>query len=583
MSRSERSRHQIVLLVDNHTSTLDSWSSALAERDYTVLSASSYEEALTIAKSHWFHLLVIDARLHNDDDPLDYSGIQLVRHEQLEIYPRIIYTAYPDHTINRLIQEMFGQLPPGVRVYSKRDYDIGTIVDSAFQPARQGGTGQVGINFDQRLIYNDDLSTLSLVGRLRDVPLDGETIMARIGEIEDLFGKAFANCETLRITPITSGRGGGFVLIVTPEQDQQPQRSQIVKCGERQIIAREHRNHQDHVRPFVNFAAHLTEERPIETLHFGLLQYQITFGDIDETLTFAEFYRRNTSASIRQAIWNLFERVLAPWQRGSAATRSERGSLCRFYEDRLLFRGRSQAANLANMWDAVGNAIRDAIRDTPAPIGIRARNGVLSWVFGDRTIELPEPHSYLAAIRGGQSPLFGDSYLACRCHGDLHVENIRVTDDALTYLIDFEYTGWGPLLQDAVELESSILLGMIADRRLDHLLLLIETLADQSGLDEPLALPAPLRDAGELAKALEILGVLRAEAGRIEGALMADYLLGLVYHALRMIISERPPSWADMRKLAFYKTVALFLASACCRALDRLAAAETGESAARGI
>jgi len=561
-----------VLLVENGPNLVEANADALRQHDYHVLTAMSADEALALLEDRWLHLLVIDARLRDDDDPLDDSGIRLVLNERLQIYPRIIYTAYRKDVAHQLIQETFGALPPGIRLYSKRDDDIGTIVNSAFLPASQGGTGQVGINFDQRLIYSDGLSTLSLVGRLRDVPLDGETIMARIGEIEDLFGKAFAECETLRIAPVTSGRGGGFVLIVTPERDQQPQRSHIVKCGERQIIAREHRNYVEHVRPYVDFAAYLTEERPIETLHFGLLKYHIAFGDIDETLTFAEFYRRNPGGLVRQSLRNLFGKVLAPWQRGAAAVRSQNGSLCRFYEDRLLFRSRGLTADLATEWSAIGETIRRVTRDAPSPVSVRARNGTLIWTIGERTIDLPDPHSYLDGIRAGCSSLFGDRYLACRCHGDLHVENIRVTDDAQTYLIDFEYAGWGPLLQDAAELESAILFGMIADRRLDCLLLLIEALADQTELDEAPDLPAPLRDSAELAKALGVIAELRSEAGKIEGARMADYLLALVYHALRVITSERPPSWADMRKLAFYKTLALFLASASCRKLDQLAA-----------
>jgi hypothetical protein len=573
MSTQAHDGRKIVLLVDN--STVEPWADALHQRDYTILSARSAEQALELIDDRWVHLLVIDARLEDDNDPLDDSGIRLTRNDRLKIYQQIIYTAYPQDVALQLFQATYGTLPANLRVYSKRDEEIVTIVERAFRLERQGGTGQVGINFDQRLIYSDGLSTLSLVGRLRNAPTDGEAIVARIGEIEDLFGKAFIDCDTLRITPITSGRGGGFVLIVTPEQEQQTQRTQLVKCGERGGIGREYRNYREHVRDFVDFAAHLTEDRPIETLHFGLLKYHIAFGDIDETITFAEFYRRNGGNMICRAIRNLFGRALFPWQRGPNPPRMQNSSLSRFYEDRLLFRSRGQTIDHATMWASVGEAIRQAARDVPSPIGVRAKNGTLVWTIGERLIELPEPHSYLAAIRSGQHAFFGDRYLACRGHGDLHVENIRVTDDALTWLIDFEHAGWGPLLQDAIELEGSILFGMIAERRLDCLLLLIERLADQADFDAPPDLPAPLSDSAELVKALDVIAELRSEAGKIEGARMADYLLGLAYHALRMITNERPPSWADMRKLTFYKTLALFLAAACCRQIDALIAAPT--------
>ena len=384
------------------TTARSAWADALHQRNYSILSATSAEQAIELIDDRWVHLLVIDARLADDNDPLDDSGIRLTRNDRLKIYQQIMYTAYPHDVALQLIQATYGTLPANLRFYSKRDAEIVTIVDRAFLPESQGGTGQVGINFDQRLIYSDGLSTLSLVGRLRNAPTDGETIVARIGEIEDLFGKAFIECDMLRITPITSGRGGGFVLIVTPEQDQQTQRTQLVKCGERRSIAREYRNYREHVRDFVDFAAHLTEDRPIETLHFGLLKYHIAFGDIDETITFAEFYRRNGSDMICQAIRNLFGRALFPWQRGPNPPRAQNSSLSRFYEDRLLFRSRDLAVDHATLWNAIGEATRHAAKDVPSPIGVRARNGTLIWTVGERQIELPEPHGYLAAIRAGQ-------------------------------------------------------------------------------------------------------------------------------------------------------------------------------------
>jgi hypothetical protein len=571
MINQAQERRRIVVLVDN--STVGPWADALRQRNYTILSATSAEQALDLINDRWVHLLVIDARLDNDEDPLDYSGIQLARNDRLKMYPQIMYTAYPRDAAVQLIVENYGTLPPNLRIYSKRDAEIATIVDRAFLLERQGGTGQIGINFDQRLIYSDHRSTLSLVGQLRDAPTDGDTIAARIGEIEDLFGKAFPECDTLRITAITSGRGGGFVLIVTPEQEQQTQRTQLVKCGERRTIAREYRNYREHVRDFVDFAAHLTEDRPIETLHFGLLKYHIAFGDIDETITFADFYRRNGGEMIRQAIRNLFNRALFPWQRGPNPPHMQSGSLSRFYEDRLLVRPRGMTVDRTTLWNGIGDAARQAARDVPSPIAVRAKNGTLIWSVGERQIELPEPHAYLGAIRSGQHPFFGDRHLACRGHGDLHVENIRVTDDAQTWLIDFEHAGWGPLLQDAIELEGSILFGMIAERRLDYLLQLIECITGQAELDTPPELPAALSGCAELVKARDVIAELRSEAGKADGARMADYLLGLAYHALRMITNERPPSWADIRKLTFYKTLALFLAAACCRQIDALAAA----------
>src|SRR5215216_7255506 len=142
MSKQSSERRKIVLLVDN--STVEPWADALHQRNYTILSATSADQAIELIDDRWVHLLVIDARLEDDDDPLDDSGIRLTRNDRLKIYQQIIYTSYPQDVALQVFQTTYGTLPSNLRVYSKRDEEIVAIVDRAFLLERQGGTGQIG-------------------------------------------------------------------------------------------------------------------------------------------------------------------------------------------------------------------------------------------------------------------------------------------------------------------------------------------------------------------------------------------------------------------------------------------------------
>lgn len=569
MIRQNNIRGRVVLLVDNDRAFVDSNADALKQQGYTVLCATSADEALAILQDRWIHLAVIDNRLIDDEDPLDFNGVKLALNQRLHVFPRIIYTAYPSDVAIELFERYFGSLPLGVSVQTKRNNNdngrIVEIVNTAFYLAEQNSPGRVGIRFDQRLIYTNPPSTLSLISLLKDVPTDGDTLMAWVGEMDDLFGKAFADCEKLTVSLLYQGRSGGVVLVVTPHKDGEDLRPLVVKCGNRRPIITEYRNYQDHIREFVDWAVHLDEERPVETLHFGLLKYRIANGNIEDTITLADFYRRNDTDTIKKAIQHLFRAALAPLYPNR---RERQESLSRFYENRLLFQSDdNELIDLPNRWSELGNAISQVLAQPLATVVVKAQDDKLQWSFDGRTFDLPHPYKFLAPIRAGSYQLFGARYRACRNHGDLHVENIRVDDGARTWLLDFEHTGWGPLLQDAVELESSIHFGLIQERQLERLLLLEAALAEQSDLNVRPTFPDELRESSDLVRVFEVIAQVRHEAGQIEGAYMADYLLGLIYQGLRVIQSERSPRWADMRRLNFYKIQALFLVSACCQRL----------------
>jgi CheY-like chemotaxis protein len=568
MTTPAPTRRPTVLMVDNNVELLNESKTRLERAGYHVLTATTPDEALKIVSDRWLHLVVIDTRLRNDVDRADLSGIVLARDERMRIHPRVLWTGFRIDTLDDVTQKFgHGNIPDGIRIQPKQE-DIVTIVDNAFRPEHAGGWGMVQINFAQKLNYIDPPSALSLVDLLKDPPRDGDAIIARMGEIEDLFGKGFPESEMLTLLRLPQGRGSSFVLIVTPYVNGEIRRARIAKCAHKVAISEEYKRYQEHVEPFL-YRAGVIRREPVTTLKLGLLTYQITDGEIEKTSTFAEYYRWQPAEYITRAVRDLFSETLRPWYQGAISEEAE--PLRRFYERRLLF-GEEGGIDREILWRQIHAEIQRALGAAKG-VGVRVQAKRLLWRTAGREIDCPEPHDYLSRLESGSGKLFGPSYHACRCHGDLHAENIRVNDDPASWVIDFEHTGFGPVLQDAVELESSIHFGLIQEHQYERLFQFELALASQQDLGERLEFPAELTgqdDTGELRKAFDVITFLRGEASAIGGARIADYYLGLVFHALRMIRAWRSPSWAGSRPASFYKTQALFVASIYCRELERL-------------
>jgi CheY-like chemotaxis protein len=587
MSFNKRLRR--LLIVENRQDLLKSSAKLLKARGYDVLTASNAGDALEIVRNKWVHLVVIDARLDDDEDETDESGILLALHRAMDIYPRIIYTGFFKDATAELVAKHSGSMPARIRITSKLEKDpevlasnLLKIVDNAFTPKSKGGTGDVGINFEQEPL-KAPVTSVYLVGLLKNPPVDDEILLTWAHEMEDLLGKAFPDNESLVTGLLTQGKSGSFVLVVTPMKDGYEEASLILKCGLFRRIHAELANYEEHVRWNPSWAATLNDDthNPTETLHLACLKYRIAGagGKIANTISFAEFYRQNTSIKvITETIERLFMETMDRWYSPVARHKSEmQRSIFSFYEERALSTSRnySNISDPHQLWSALEQYVSSTLANAPASVKIEKRGTRLHWQFDDRFLDWPDPYIYISGLRSNQNGtgLFPLEYEMCRCHGDLHAENLRIDLNKQVWMIDFEYTGWGPILQDPVELESSIRFTLLRERQLDALLKFEETFAAQESLLTRQTLPAELQadEHADLVKAFEVILALRHQAGRVAGAKLADYLLGLTYQAFRIIISDRVPTRWDARPLSYFKTHALFLASACCHKLEALA------------
>ena len=88
---------KIILLADNDLDFLKSRAELLEASGYTVIKASSPEDARKLLEENYVHLALLDIRLRDDSDEKDLSGIQLARDISNRLIPKIIITSQPSY------------------------------------------------------------------------------------------------------------------------------------------------------------------------------------------------------------------------------------------------------------------------------------------------------------------------------------------------------------------------------------------------------------------------------------------------------------------------------------------------------
>lgn len=300
-------------------------------------------------------------------------------------------------------------------------------------------------HWNYQLLYDwskTHIDPSKIISRLNIENKDGIQINIPSDEIDNLLMRAFNHEETeLDIESVenpyassdnASSLHNSVVLFAKVNSSDRPiHSSEIIKFAPKEDIKREYANYKKFVRTLAHQFTALIESEPTLSWQIGMIRYT------DETTgnrkIFTDWYKYKTSRDVNQAISHLFNIVLKPWyERRSEDVlyKEAEFSMYDYYTDVKLFR------KLANQIEGFPNKERF--------LNIRSLDG--SFI---NPVEWAKRHRY-------QSKL---GYGCCwfnLIHGDLHPGNIIVDEDAKTYIIDYERTGYGFYLRDFVELEKHI-------------------------------------------------------------------------------------------------------------------------------
>ena len=314
----------------------------------------------------------------------------------------------------------------------------------------------------------------------------------------------------------------------------------IVKIGRRDKIAIESEHYHDHVEHYLA-GRYAVRINAVYTRQLGGLLYPFVDAEDKHTVTFADLYRQQPSQRIITALQQLFRQTCQPWYQNRTFG---------FESLRNLY---WESFDLSRQPDRLGNEIATVLAGYDRQAATMTLAGTLTGEDDDPPLPLPNPLYWLAHD-------VNTIMAVCHSitHGDLHADNILISDDGDCWLIDFYRTYPSHILRDFVELETDIKFRLLEDLMPADFLALEQTLIalewPTRGIEVPADWPEHAR------RAATVIVGLRAEAWRLLEAtqpnnnlIQREYLIGLLLgtlNILRLRHYKEAPALRPRRKLA---------------------------------
>jgi CheY-like chemotaxis protein len=433
-----------VLVVENdprwrhdHTENLKAWGYqffiAEPDQDAPDMFRSLWDDAIAKARCHRCHLALVDMRLKNEDDPADTSGLDLV--PELEPTVSIIVSGYGDaRTVRAALKS-----PPDV---PKRAYDfVGKedgpeVLITAIQEVEKKIWCRRPIDID----CPEELCSEALIKRI--FPGD-DTVPS--DEVDDILRCLFPQANRLKVDPAGISqeisdvllRRRSVVLKVIVDDHRQPVIVKIARSGR----IRKEIDGFELVKRYLSAARYAQPEgSPIELWDLSGIVYQFIGSDQQyPAVTFSIYYATNNSLKdIETALTNCEKFLHDLYQVFPPDSQPRKRTVFTAYGDVW---GYEWCDELLKYRD------HPLLKRHPEPFG---------------KLGLPDPISWLIKkVKLGKEGKHDDRGLPdteiVLSHGDLHGGNLFVDTRHDVWIIDYERTGFGPKLQDYVELENDIL------------------------------------------------------------------------------------------------------------------------------
>lgn len=518
------------LVVENDPHVLESLRNHLERQQYEVFVEDRIERVTSCIETHAPHVVVVDVRLVDDNDPLDQSGFHLMREIKERYGHALRLVGLTGSPARGTAAQSTGLASRFVVKETRTAVSQDTLlvaVDAAYD--------ELGINDSLCIEFERRLSLLELVGTIkayRDCDVEQRKAIAR--ELEELIRKLFRRELKVKAYYLAPGRGGSGVVLMRPSIEGTQGNHFVVKFGNRQDMGIELENYRRYVQPFVGRRATQLidlEERPQETLNLGGLKFTFAGMAVERPQDFATFYRAAdcTAEAIVAALQNLFQDTCAPWYRDKRDwTDKRRDSLVRAYEEHLsLTRPDKQQGLRTTLKELLDGRSQRGLSSKPKGYHFIALD------VADKHLVYPHPTRFIKRYRRH----FPTPRYMCRTHGDLNGRNIFIDERHEVWLIDFYKTGWGPALRDFVQLEAVITFELMWA---DDLAALYEfgkaTISPEHSGDSDIQ---KRFQNGEFHRAATAIATLRALATHQAGLEdMREYYSSLLFFAIRMLTWE---------------------------------------------
>ena len=483
-------------------------------------SSPDYETAIQQVRSEYYHLLLLDLKLHENGpyDQESFEGLWLLQDREemgfREYLPVVILTGYGSQQI---------------AVQAFRKYNIVDFIDKGSRDhwnesflsrrLKEIITDELGINLELDVSFKGGLNWESLSGGIAyrtDEQIPSPTKGQKREELEDLFCKLFHSAHLVEIRPFERGHSGAGVVKVTPYDRRGNEGAEVVvKYGGCLQVGKENANFDRYVQPYTRGARRTQKERFDRTLHLGGIIYTLIGVGNQRVRSFNDYYaKEDDPEKIKKVLTNLFEETCGLWYENRRDEKEH--DLMDLYTEHLVL--------------------------TPEKL-----KRAFQFKFTEEYTE-EEQFSFPQVERSFTNPVmafcreqarFSAPSHLCITHGDLNGTNVLVDESGNTWLIDFYGTNWKHCLWDLTQLETVIKFRLTLGANLGELYSFEEALLSPTEFGEIITPPSGATES--LSKAVEVISHLRniAEKEVEPRKNQKEYYAALFYHTINLLRLHR--------------------------------------------
>jgi CheY-like chemotaxis protein len=509
------SRQGRVLVVDDEQDWCDEIVEALKGGGFDADSAVTVERAFELLNEKFFHVLVLDIRM-DENNPEDSSGIDILKELDerglIEAIRIIMLSAYDTKE----------QVRTAFKTYKVTDFlsKDNFRTQELLKIIRQVFADEVNINLELAIHWQQVIEPKQIVLNIfvngtrikRNTPLQDRIA----DEVDDLFCRLFYKAESILVRPLGVGQSGTGVLWVQPFYTAGGGRAVVVKFGDFHKIDDEYRNFKQFVQPFIGGGRNTTVLDLRRTPHLGGIVYSLLGATNVSLEDFGEFYKHAEISQIKLALDSLFLDTCSVWYANPGQLKPY--NLSEDYQKLLGF-------TPENLEHAL-NQLQENVNGRPR---LRFRS-------------LPDGRTFTNPLLIVKDPPFVLSTYVCTTHGDFNQHNILVDSTNQTWLIDFQRTGQGHIMRDIAELDSEIRFVLLApnEANLEERFAMEEALCRVERYSQLQELESRFRTENiAVRKALATVVQLRTLARRLvtqnPSDDMREYSIALLYIALNTI------------------------------------------------